>query len=193
MKMKREVGRGDHGEPFEALLRSAQAGSPRSWEQVFTWLSPAVAGYLRMQGARDVDDLTSEVFLGVFRGIRGFRGTEAAFRSWVFVIAHHRIVDERRHTARSAAETVELQDSQGEPARSSEDDAIDSLATARLGELCDRLATDQRDVLMLRITGDLTVEQVAEVLGKSAGAVKQLQRRGLEALRRILSHEGVPL
>jgi RNA polymerase sigma-70 factor (ECF subfamily) len=48
-------------------------------------------------------------------------------------------------------------------------------------------------VVLLRILGDLTVDQVAEVLGKSPGAVKQLQRRAFEALRRLIDREGVPL
>lgn len=48
------------------------------------------------------------------------------------------------------------------------------------------LAPEQREVLTLRIVGDLTVEQVAEVLGKSPGAVKSLQHRGVAALRRRL-------
>ena len=146
-----------------------------------------------MQGARDVEDMTSEVFMGVFHGIRRFRGSESAFRSWVFVIAHHRVVDQRRRAARSVRDTVELHDFHGAPARSGEDEAIAVLGTARLSALCDRLANDQRDVLMLRITADLTVEQVAAVVGKSTGAVKALQRRGLEALRKIISVEGVPL
>ena len=46
---------------------------------------------------------------------------------------------------------------------------------------------------MLRILGDLTVDQVAEVLGKSPGAVKQLQRRAFAAIRRLVEREGVPL
>lgn len=62
-------------------------------------------------------------------------------------------------------------------------------ATARLGDrdalaLLDGLAPDQRDVMVLRIVADLTVEQVADVLGKRVGAVKALQRRALDNLRK---------
>jgi RNA polymerase sigma-70 factor (ECF subfamily) len=60
-------------------------------------------------------------------------------------------------------------------------------------ELLAELTPDQRDVLLLRVVADLTVEQVAEVVGKPAGAVKALQRRGLAALRRLVEAEGVPL
>jgi RNA polymerase sigma-70 factor (ECF subfamily) len=71
--------------------------------------------------------------------------------------------------------------------------ALRALSTDRVGDLCSRLAPEQREVVLLRILGDLTVDQVAEVVGKSQGAVKQLQRRAFEALRRLLEREGVPL
>jgi RNA polymerase sigma-70 factor (ECF subfamily) len=56
-----------------------------------------------------------------------------------------------------------------------------------------RLGPDQRDVVLLRVLGGLTVTETAKALGKSAGAVKALQRRGLLAIKRALTEEGVPL
>ena len=53
------------------------------------------------------------------------------------------------------------------------------------------LSPDQRDVLLLRIIGDLSVDRVAEVLGKTPGAVKALQHRGLTQLRKTVVEEGV--
>jgi RNA polymerase sigma-70 factor (ECF subfamily) len=49
--------------------------------------------------------------------------------------------------------------------------------------MCAELPDDQRSVLLLRVLADLTVEQIAQVMGKSVGAVKALQRRGLRTLR----------
>ena len=60
-------------------------------------------------------------------------------------------------------------------------------------ELCAELSDDQREVLILRIVGDLTVEQVSLIVDKSIGAVKALQRRALTSLRRRVEREGVPL
>ena len=183
---------------FDALLAAVQAGRPSAWDRCYRWLAPAVAGYLRLQGAREVDDLTSEVFLAMFRNIGTFSGTEANFRSWVFVIAHRRLQDERRRRfRRPPPETVDQRnfvsgpDTRPEPDPA--DEALRTISTDRVRELCGRLAADQRDVVLLRILGDLTVDQVAEVLGKSPGAVKQLQRRAFEALRRLIDREGVPL
>jgi RNA polymerase sigma-70 factor (ECF subfamily) len=56
-----------------------------------------------------------------------------------------------------------------------------------------RLSPDQQTVLLLRLFAELTIEEVATVIGKRPGAVKQLQRRGLVALRRELREEGVTL
>ncbi len=67
------------------------------------------------------------------------------------------------------------------------------MATERVVEFCGRLVPDQRDVLLLRLVAGMTVDEVAEVLGRSRGAVKALQRRGLGALHKIISGEGVPL
>jgi RNA polymerase sigma factor (sigma-70 family) len=176
---------------FDALLAAARAGSPWAWRSLYTELAPVVAGYLRAQGVRDPDAVASDVWLGVFGGIGSFVGDAARFRSWLFVIAHRRMLDDRRRASR-AGDGLEPDEAQP-PAPAAEEAALTSLATERVLGVLQRLAPDQRDVLVLRIVADLTVAQIAEVLGKSEGAVKALQRRGLEAVRRILSSEGVPL
>lgn len=184
--------RSEFGDAFDALLAGARSGAPWAWERLYRWLSPAVAGYLRVQGVTDAEDVTSEVFVGVVRNIGRFHGDERQFRSWVFVIAHHRLQDHRRQRARRP-EPGELVDVGAMTGGDAEDDALRSIATGRVYELCARLAPDQRDVLLLRIVGDLTVDDVAAALGKTSGAVKALQRRGFEALRKIFEQEGVPL
>lgn len=73
---------------------------PWAFERLYADLAPVVAGYLRVQGAAEPEDLTSEVFLGVFTGLKLFSGTEQQFRSWAFTIADQRLVDERRRAGR---------------------------------------------------------------------------------------------
>ena len=91
-----------------------------------------------MQGAADPDDLVSEVFLAVFRGIASFSGDEAGFRSWVFVIAHRRLQDSRRRRARRPQTSDAEAASAGPAASSAEDEALRDLATDRVHALCAR-------------------------------------------------------
>jgi len=181
------------GESFDGLLVAAQAGSGWALERLWTALAPRVVGYLLVQGVRDAEDVASEAFLSVFRAITTFSGDEAGFRSWVFTIAHRRLLDARRRAARTpdtaALEHVpELADP-----TSAETDVLRRLATERVRALCERLGADQRDVLLLRLAGGVTVEEAAVAIGKSPGAVKALQRRGLAGIRRMLEQEGVTL
>lgn len=180
------------GESFDSVLVAAQAGAGWALERLWRAFSGPVAGYLRLQGAIESDDLTSEVFLGAFRSIGGFSGDEAAFRSWLFTIAHRRVIDARRAAGRRPR-LAELEEAPARPGLDLEAEVLTRAATERVRALCGRLAPDQRDVLLLRLVGGFTVEEVAATLGKSPGAVKALQRRGLLALRRILEREGLPI
>src|SRR5262249_23287140 len=153
-------------------------GDAWAFEALYRAIAPAVAAYLRVQGAGEPEDLTNEVFLRVFRGLGRFTGNDAQFRSWVFSIAHARLVDERRARARRARYTGAAGVGPAPPraAGNVEDDVLRELGEQRVRELCERLAPDQRDVLLLRVVADLTVEQVARLVGKTTGATKALQR-----------------
>jgi RNA polymerase sigma-70 factor (ECF subfamily) len=182
------------GEELDGVLDAAQAGAGWALEVLYRQLAPAVSGYLRVQGAAEPDDLTNEAFLRVFRDLGSFSGTDGQFRSWVFSIAHARLIDERRQLGRRIAIAGDaLSGVDVEDRCDVESDVLRALAEERVRALCARLMADQRDVLLLRLVADLTVEQTARVVGKSIGATKQLQRRGLVALRKELEREGVPL
>lgn len=156
---------------------------------MFEWLGSPVASYLRGQGAPDPDGLANDVFLRVFTNLATFEGSEDSFRSWVFAIAHNVLIDDRRKAGRRPMLAGRPLDDRPW-AGSTEGEALARLGTERVERLLEELSPDQRDVLLLRIVADLTVEQVAQTLGKPAGAVKQLQRRGLAALRRRLDADG---
>jgi RNA polymerase sigma factor (sigma-70 family) len=177
---------------FDVVLVGARANRPEAWERLYWWLAPGVAGYLRMLGAREVDDLTNEVFLAVFRRVGDFHGTEANFRSWVFNVAHSRLIDERRRRGRRPdADSLDNVDEPSTRENETEDLALWALDAESVEVICAQLPIDQRSVVLLRIIGDLSIEQVAQILGKSPGAIKQLQRRGFESARKLVAREGV--
>jgi RNA polymerase sigma-70 factor (ECF subfamily) len=178
------------GVVFDDVLAAAQAGAAWAFEVLYRDLAPSVTGYLRLHGAAEPDDLASETFIGVFTGLAGFSGDEDALRAWVFTIAHRRLVDDWRRRSRRPLVTDDDSDLAAHVGGDVEDDVLLRVGTESVHTLCGLLPDDQRTVLLLRILADLTVEQVAQVMGRSVPSVKALQRRGLRALRDRIENAG---
>lgn len=175
------------GEQFATVLAAARTGAEWAWTNLYKQFAPAVLGYLRAQGAAEPEDLTAEVFFQVVRALGRFDGGEADFRSWVFVIAHRKLIDESRNRGRrpvlpATVETLDSFASRGNV----EDEALDGLGQIDLRRLLGQLTSEQRDVLLLRILGGLTVPEVAAAMGRRPGAVHALQQRGLARLRKVM-------
>jgi RNA polymerase sigma factor (sigma-70 family) len=142
------------GEGFSDVLLAAQLGAEWAWRVIYRDLSPSLIGYLRLHGVQEPEDLTGEVFVHVVRGLRNFSGDEAQFRSWIFLIAHHRMLDDRRSRSRKPSEPVELRSiEQHGPIGNSEEEALDQLSVAEVRRLLEGLSDAQRHVLLLRVIG----------------------------------------
>ena len=170
----------------DEVVAAAVAGDSDALGTIYAALSPKVHGYLRARGADDPEGLTSEVFVHVLRRMGGIVGGASGLRTFVFSVAHARYVDEvRRHERRPAQAPYRPElDDRCEP--SAESTALSSSGLGHLADSLARLQEDQRTVITLRVLGDLSIEQTAEVLGRSPGSIKQLQRRGLLALRALV-------
>ena len=180
-------------ERFTPLLEAAREGSEAAWQEIYDDLAPVVLGYLRANNAPDAEDVLSEVFLQVARDIVRFDGDERGFRSWVFTIAHHRLIDARRHSARRPVDLSPEPPEPGARADDAADEALAKIGTEEVQRVLGTLSEDQRAVLLLRVIGDLSIEDVAKAIDKRPGAVKALQRRGLAAVKRELTRKGVSL
>lgn len=171
---------------FDDVLRSARAGAEWAWARIYAELAPKIVGYLRAHGAADPEDVAGEVFLQVVRGLPTFSGGKGELVAWTFTIAHRRLVDDLRRRRRrpvevAPAHAVENAAGVGGDVR---EDAEARMAHAAVRAAIDELPRDQRSVVLLRIIGDLTIDEIARVVGKRPGAVKALQRRGLRRLER---------
>jgi RNA polymerase sigma factor (sigma-70 family) len=182
--------------PFKATLAAAREGDEAAWQRLFRSLAPALLGYLRASGAREPEDVLSETFLQLARDVGRFAGDERGFRAWAFSIARNRLIDASRSAARRPSDPVEHVPEPIEASMHAPDAAEQALSRIGADEVRDvleALSPDQRDVLLLRVLGDLTVADVARALGKRQGAIKALQRRGLAAAERELERRGVTL
>jgi RNA polymerase sigma-70 factor (ECF subfamily) len=182
------------GPNWGSVLGACRVGAEWAWRQVYEDVAPSLIRYHRARGTADPEDLVGETFLRVVRGLPGFAGNEEQFRAWVFAISRRRAIDLARSASRHPEELAPIDDLVGRGGRGdAEDDALRSLEEERVRAVLDALTADQRDVLLLRLLSDLTVDQVATVVGKSPGAVKALQARGLEHVRRQISRRAVTI
>jgi RNA polymerase sigma-70 factor (ECF subfamily) len=177
----------------DELVAAAQAGDTFSLREIYFELAGSVCGYLRAKGVPDPEGVTSDVFLAVLPKLSTVTGGAAGLKRFVFSVAHARMVDAHRCAAR-LPELVEYEpELDSRSADAAEVIAEEELGTERVLEILSLLPDDQREVLTLRIVADLSLEQVASIVGKSVGAVKQLQRRAVLSIREALSRGRVTL
>ena len=170
---------------------TAHGGTPAErFAAVYRELSPRVLGYLRSHGVDDPEAATNDVFLALHRRFDSIDGGDDGVRTLTFSIAHARLVD--FHRARSRRPDLVAFEADHDPRRSAsaEDTAIELAGGGAMG-LLSHLGDDQRQVVSLRVIAGLSLEETAQVMDRSVGSIKQLQRRGLESLRSLLTREPI--
>ncbi len=182
------------GAEFDSVLEAARVGADWAWRVLYAEMAGPLHRYARASSVPDAEDVVGDVFLRAVAAIPRFQGDERSFRAWLFTLARNRIADDRRKAARRRTEPApagvlaELG-----PCGDAEQEAMRALADDRIRALLSRLSADQRDVLLLRILAGFTIEEVAAIVGKRAGAVKALQARALAAIHRDMAVGAVTL
>lgn len=176
------------GERFQQCIADARDGHPEAWTELYDRLAPMVYAYLRTQSLEDPDDVAGETFLQVVRDIHRFEGTERQFRSWVLTIAHHRMLDARRARARRPSRSMPTEAlPQGASSDETTTPVLETAQWETIESVLSQLTTDQREVVVLRVVSELTLEETAQVLDRTVGSVKALQHRAYNALRAQIS------
>jgi RNA polymerase sigma-70 factor (ECF subfamily) len=179
------------GPEFPVVLGAAARGDEDAFGKLWGDLQPRLLRYFRVVSPAVAEDLASETWLGVVRGLDRFEGNEPAFRAWVFTIARHEVLDWRRRAARRPAEDLPATAlaewaAPDDPAA----DALEGFSTrAALAEVA-ALPADQAEAIVLRVVAGLGVERVAAIMGKRPGTVRVLTHRGLRRLAERLDDGG---
>lgn len=163
-------------------ISALQSGDPEAWAWFFEEFSGSIAGYARRLGVSDVDDVTGAVLETIARSVGSFSGSHGQFRSWVFSIAHARIVDDiRRRARRPEVEFDESHDhgTVGADHRIGDGDPDLEAAMAQLTE-------EQRSMLHLRYVVGLSTKEIAQAIDKSEVATRVALHRCSKRLRELL-------
>jgi RNA polymerase sigma-70 factor (ECF subfamily) len=141
--------------------------------------------YRRVGDAAVAEDLTSELFLRMLRAIRDEVVWHTSFNAWLYRVAHNLVVDHYRRQGQTSQ--VPLDESVTDGGRRPDQTVERRLEDERLRQALRKLTPGQQQVLTLRFGEGLSAREVGEIIGKTTGAVEALQRRGLAALKRILT------
>jgi RNA polymerase sigma factor (sigma-70 family) len=176
------------GPTLHDALDLARAGDPRGFDELYRQLAGSVTRFAHSRSAEDPEGLTNEVFLAAFRHLDDFDGNDDDLRGWVFTIARNKLIDDARRRSRRP-QTVD-NDTDAEPTSASAES--DVVGTDWVHDQLRILTDEQREVVLLRIVGGLTVPEIADVVGRSIGSIKALQRRALRQLHKNLTQSPYP-
>lgn len=178
-----------------AALAGAMRGDEAGFAVLWRRLQPAVLRYLRVVAGEAAEDIASETWLQAARDLHRFDGGPAAFRAWLFRIARHRAIDDRRRTGRRPEQPVDAVGEHLTEARDTAAEVLERSGTAWALDLIATLPRDQAEAVMLRVVAGLDVAGAAQVLNKRSGAVRVATMRGLRklaAMPQVQARNAVP-
>jgi RNA polymerase sigma-70 factor (ECF subfamily) len=176
------------GSRVGALVDLARRGDAEAFGALYDHYSPAVYRfiYFRVESAALAEDLLSETFFRALRSMASFQWQGKDFGAWLMTIARNLIADHYK-SGRTRLETV-TDDFTGREGISDgpEKEVLDVVTADLLRAALDRLPAEQQECLVLRFLTGCSIAETAKSLGRSEGAVKQLQLRALRNLAKLL-------
>ena len=171
-------------EPEERLLIEAAQKDPSRFAELYEQNFHRVYAYVarRVRDRAETQDLTAHVFQQALANLGKFKWKGSPFAAWLYRIAANAIADQAKRKMR---ETESSPSSESSTAT----DLEEVERRARLFSAVDKLPEDQRRVIVMRFADEKSIREIAAELGRSEGAVKQLQFRGLENLRNRLNEK----
>jgi RNA polymerase sigma-70 factor (ECF subfamily) len=174
------------------LILAAQRGDEQALGRLYDAYVDRIYRYIlyRVNDSETAEDLTSDVFLRVVEGLPTYQDRDVPFLAWLYRIAHARLIDHYRQTTRRGPhqdiESVNVH---------LDDDLDGVLMTTyhqdKVREAMRSLTAEQQQVIVLRFMEGNNLQETADALGKTVGAVKVMQHRALESLSRALIKQGV--
>ena len=163
--------------PDERLLVEAARKDPARFAELYEAYFERIYAYVarRVRDRHAAEDITSEVFQQALANIARYEFRGAPFSAWLFRIAANAIADRWKAQERERGRPG--------PEPSVEPDPVGIDQQARLFRMVGQLPQEQRRVIEARFVEQKSIREIAAELGKSEGAVKQLQFRGIEGLR----------
>jgi RNA polymerase sigma-70 factor, ECF subfamily len=180
----------------QRLVEAACRGEESAIEALYRTHFDTVYRYvlLRLGSAAAAEDVTSQVFLGMVRGLGRYRDEGKPFVAWLYAMARKQVAFYQRGQSR-APTAVDLEAVEDMVAKTAGPHATVEEQELRvaISRALAKVPEGQREVILLRYVLSMSVADTASVVGRTEGAVKQLQLRGLATLKSLLAPQGLRL
>lgn len=176
---------------LRALVDLAKDGDAEAFGQLYDHYAAGVFRfvYYRVGSRQLAEDLTSETFARGLRSIQRFNWQGKDFGAWLTTIARNLVADHFK-SSRSRLEIItDTLPENKATAPSPEEDVLSLISNELLYDAVNQLPKEQRDCVLMRFIQGLTIAQTAAALGRSEGAVKQLQLRAVRGLAKLVSED----
>lgn len=176
----------EQSDKLRQLITDAQKGDKRALAELYQLHIDKIFRYVSYRvPTHEVEDLTADVFVRMVEGLPRYTITGAPFEAWLYQIARARVADYHRKRSRVQHEEI--------PETMADDDTLPELRLlqdqeqANIRESLSQLSEDEQTLLLLRFVERKTHKEVAEILGKSAAAVRTMQHRALTRLAEVMN------
>ena len=171
----------------ESLIQRAKERDPVALTQIYEDNFDRIYRYivLKIGDRTEAEDMTQQVFLNVIKAIPGYKSKGMPLSSWLYRIAHNQVVDYFRKKSKKQFVPLDerIESGDDDPLRETEK----KMQVEELSQATKQLTKAQQEVISLRFAGELSIAEVAKMMGKSTGAVKALQHSAIVALRRVMA------
>jgi RNA polymerase sigma-70 factor (ECF subfamily) len=175
----------------ENIIKGAMRGDAHAFGLLYDHYQPAIYRFVVVKVGRreDAEDITHQVFMNAWQGMRRYRHRGHPFSSWLYRIARNKVIDHYRARKESVSlETVEI-DQFGIVLSSSQSDLALKLDFEKAMGAIRKMKQEYQDVVILRFVEELSLKETARAMGKTEGAVKLMQHRAIGELKKMLGEK----
>jgi len=170
------------------LVKKARKGQAEAFGLLYNRHLPAIYRFifLKVNHQQDAEDLTHQVFLQAWQGIKSYRLKGFPFSSWLYRIASNKVVDyyrtKKTYIELEYVSEENLAESDPLPQKKIDTD----LDLALIKKALKKLEPEQQNILIMIFVNDLANQEIAQAIGKSLGAIRVIQHRALKKLKNLL-------
>lgn len=177
----------------QELVKKAQKGEAEAFGKLYDRHLPAIYRFilLKVGNEPDAQDICHQVFMNAWQNINGFRFQGFPFSSWLYKIARNAVIDHWR--TRKVSVDIELVSENLLSDAPALGESVDrKLGLQLVWSGLKRLDEDYQSLLIMKFVDELSNKEIAEILGKSEGAIRVTQHRALKQLKKLLENNGQP-